>query len=184
LGKLKDLESEADELDKKLAGLRRQSAVRKEERTRLKIVAPTSGTVSTSDVRELLDGRPVAQGQILLTVCRLDGPWRVELRVPESDGGRLADALAGGAELGVTFSPASDPFVDHEARLRTLPPVARSTTDEGAVLVVEADCRTGQAEYDGGEVTARIHAGSESLGSRMFGGIARVIRHRLLFRWL
>jgi hypothetical protein len=149
----------------------------------LRIVAPASGTVSTSDLRELLEGRPVTRGQILLTVCRLDGEWRLELRVPESDGGRLAGALAGSPELGVTFSPASDPFVDHQARLRTLPPVARATPDEGTVLVVEADCPPGAVPYEGGEVAARIHAGSESLGNRLFGGIARVVRHRILFRW-
>ena len=52
------------------------------------------------------------------------------------------------------------------------------------VLVVEADCEPSQAAYDGGEVVARIHAGSQSLGGRLFGGIARVVRHRILFRWL
>jgi len=184
LGEENRLNSEAAELRAKLDSVERQLTLRREEQARLTIVAPTSGTVSTADLQELLNRRPVAGGQVLLTLCRLDGPWRLELRVAESDGGLLGEGLAAQPELDVTFSSTSDPFTDHKARLQAMPLATRFTPEAGSYLVVHADCRSEQGPYDGGEVVARIHAGSESLGSRLFGGIARVIRHRILFRWI
>jgi hypothetical protein len=177
------LQAETVELTKKLEALERESAICERELAGLTIYAPTSGIVSTSNLRELLNQRPVARGQVLLTICRLDGPWRLELQAAESDGGRLAGALEARSELEVDFSRASDPFTDHRARLVAGPLVARTTPEGKTVLVVEAECESGAAPYEGGEVVARIHTGNASLGSQMFGGIGRMIRHHVLFRW-
>ena len=65
---------------------------------------------ATWNPQQLLDARPVARGQILMTVGDLRGPWHLELRIPDR---RVAHVLAArrsqGEDLKVSFIVANDP---------------------------------------------------------------------------
>lgn len=58
-----------------------------------RIVAPLTGSVVTFDLSELKN-REVRQGDKLLQVARLDGPWEIEARIPEENVGHVREALA------------------------------------------------------------------------------------------
>ena len=61
--------------------------------------------VVTWELEEQLLGRPVERGQALLTVAHTDGPWRVELDLPDDRIGYLMDAEGGdqGTNLQVEY---------------------------------------------------------------------------------
>jgi hypothetical protein len=61
--------------------------------TRTKITAPLSGTVVTFDLHELMN-KEVRQGDKLLQIARLDGPWEIETHIPEAHVGHVREALA------------------------------------------------------------------------------------------
>src|SRR5690349_20740124 len=70
------LRQEAENIERELALVR-------EKQRQLKVVAPQRGQVVTWKVRDLLLQRPVVRGQGLLTLANPDGPWELELYLPE-----------------------------------------------------------------------------------------------------
>jgi multidrug efflux pump subunit AcrA (membrane-fusion protein) len=83
------LASEEVQLKHQIAGLEDQLSVLERLRSELTVKSPLAGTVLTWNTHELLDDRPVEQGQVLLTVADASGPWVLELHVPDSDAGHV-----------------------------------------------------------------------------------------------
>ena len=80
--------AEEESLKKRIEGLQRQRAILKAREEKLSVRSPIEGQVLTWDVEQLLQSRPVARGQILMTVADLEGPWVLELEIPDD---RIAD---------------------------------------------------------------------------------------------
>jgi len=57
------------------------------------VTAPLSGTVVTFDAREQLLGKTVKPGDSLLRVAQVEGPWEVELNIPEGSVGHIREGL-------------------------------------------------------------------------------------------
>ena len=79
-----------------LLGLEQQEKVLRARQEELTLRSPLTGHI-TWDVEQLLAARPVQRGQALLTVANVDGPWILELQVPDDEAGYLLDAQS---ELG------------------------------------------------------------------------------------
>src|SRR5205085_11600542 len=98
-----------------LASLERQSKLLDEQQDALTIRSPIAGRILTWDLPQLLQNRPVQRGQVLMTVAETEGPWVLELHVPEKHVGALVSARQAGdpklpdAKLPVTFVMATDP---------------------------------------------------------------------------
>jgi len=52
-------------------------------KTDLRRLSPIRGTVTTWDVKKVLNARPVVTGQVLMTIADPDGPWEIEVLMPE-----------------------------------------------------------------------------------------------------
>ena len=161
------LTAEEEELKELLRGLADQLAILKQQREALVIRSPINGQALTWNITELLATRPVERGQSLLTVADVDGPWVVELRVPDDRTGHVLSAReASKPNLDVSFAPASEPGHEFEGRIAD---VALSTeVDETAgptVLVTVAfDREDVTGLRPGATVLAKIHCGRRSLG--------------------
>ena len=129
--------------------------------------SPLDGQALTWNLQELLDARPVQRGQALLTVADLDGPWELELHVPDHRAGHvLAAREALRADLDVSFALAAEPGTVYQGHIED---VALSTeldeADGATVLVTVAfDRDEVQGLRPGATVMARIHCGRRSLG--------------------
>jgi hypothetical protein len=86
------LSSQLAQLRQRLLNLNAQWALLEEKRKELTVYAPSDGQVVTWDVRNLLMLRPVQRGQKLLQIADTEGPWEVELLVPEDQMGHLVRA--------------------------------------------------------------------------------------------
>src|SRR5262249_48634959 len=76
---------------------------------RTPVLAPLAGKVVTFDAQEQLLGKTVKPGDALLRVARVQGPWEIELFIPEERVGPVREGLAARAELDVQLLLASHP---------------------------------------------------------------------------
>ncbi len=162
--------SEEEQLKQQIAGLENQLSVLQQMRNELTVKSPLAGIVLTWNTHELLDDRPVEQGQVLMTVADASGPWVLELHVPDGDAGHVLAGQRNSTNdlpvaLPVTFLLASDPAVTHRGQLQRL---AMATDTSGGAAAAEAiaaiDGPLPAAARAGGRVTARIHCGRRSVG--------------------
>jgi len=83
------LAGQAAELKQKLKTLDAQLVLQKAKQAELQIKSPLDGEVITWDLRNRLIHRPVQRGQALLRVADPDGPWQLEVHMPENHMGHV-----------------------------------------------------------------------------------------------
>jgi len=161
------LTAEEEELKTRVRGLEEQYKIVRQQQSKLEVRSPIEGQVLTWDLEKLLEARPVQRGQILMTVARLEGPWILELQVPDD---RIAYVMAAqeefGPELAVSFVLATDPGVTYRGRIEKVgvrTEIAES--DESIVPVSVSIDRDEIPELvPGATVVARIDCGRRSIG--------------------
>jgi len=145
-----------------LASLERQSKLLDEQQEALTVRSPIAGRILTWDLPQLLQSRPVLRGQVLMTVADTEGPWVLELHVPEKRVGALTSARQpGDVKLPVTFVLATDPGRTHSSHVDDVAAaVEPDRSDEPAVLVTVAVNREElNNPRPGAGVTGRVSCG-------------------------
>jgi multidrug efflux pump subunit AcrA (membrane-fusion protein) len=178
------LTAEEEEVQELLNSLTEQNAVLKEQRDDLLVRSPLTGQVITWNVRQLLEGRPVQRGQVLLQVADLTGPWVLEIEVPDDRIGHVLDAereLKPG--LDVSFMLATEPGVSYRG---TIEKVAMSTDvrppEKANVLVtVRIDREQIPRLRPGATAASHIHCGRRSIGYVWFHTLWETIQKKVLF---
>jgi len=173
----KELESQLAAIDQQLAILQRQLDL-------LMVASPMDGHVQTWDVKQLLQSRPVVRGQVLMTIAHVDGPWIVELEIPDHHIGHVYQAVEeAGTELDVDFILKTDPDVRYAGRLREI--AARSTPQEQgdayvrAVVAIDRDAIA--QTRSGAEVVAHIHCGRAPIGYVWLHDLIDAVKTWVLF---
>jgi len=164
---LHQLTADEEELKKLLEGLREQHAILEAQRGELTVRSPLDGQTLTWNLRELLEARPVQRGQTLLTVADLDGPWELELYLPDYRAGHILAARAQqGAELDVSFALTSEPGTVYRGKITDMALSTRfDEKSEPTVLVtVGLDRKEVEGLRPGATVIAQIHCGRRSIG--------------------
>jgi len=171
-GELLELRQEAQNVERELALLR-------EKQRQLTIAAPQRGQVVTWKVRDLLLQRPVSRGQALLTLADPEGPWELELYLPER---RLMHA-ANVAD--VTFALSSHPGQTFHGRVIEIEKTAEVRGDEGNTVLVRVAVEQQELPplHDQTTVTAKLNCGRTSVGYAWFCDLIETVRTKILF-WL
>lgn len=174
-------------------GLKSQTEMLERQLAKLTIRAPNAGVVATFRIDQLLTHRPVRRGDLLVEVMEVDGPWRLELEVPEHRLGHLARAVASSAVESSgsgTIKPAG-PLVDFVlatatdrkwlAHLDQVAARSNLSETEGDIVEVTAALAADQVpdRRIGADVTARIHCGPSKLGYVLFGDVVEFVRRRI-----
>lgn len=184
-GEITRLTAEEEQLKIAIDGLHRQEDILAERHRQFEVVAPIDGRVITWDVPRLLEARPVVQGQILMTVADLEGPWVVELRVPDDRVGHVVQRRRDGdGRLAVSFIIATDPSVTHHGELAEL--ALASDVDQHGPPFVPATATVTERlpagkRHPGATVVAKIHCGRRSVLYVWSRGVVDLVRARLLF---
>ncbi|MFO0897152.1 MAG: HlyD family efflux transporter periplasmic adaptor subunit [Pirellulales bacterium] len=167
--------AEEEEVKSSLAMLEQQLAILRRQEQELTLRAPIAGEVLTWRPDQLLAGRPVERGQLLLRVADVAGPWIVEARVPQDYAGDLQAArVASAGELPVTFALLTDPTQNFRGRLVDLANVVElDAEDEPAVELAVAIDEPPPAPRAGAGVLARIECGPRPWGYVLFHDAAR-----------
>jgi len=189
-----------DEQRKQLAGqvaqltavrrsLEQQLELLKEKAAQLHVASPIKGQVVTWQAQERLILRPVQRGQVLLTVANPDGPWNLELHVPEDKMGYVAQAARDAKQpLKVNYILATNPGAQRQGTVAEIHTTAELRGDEGNTVLVKSNLtkdgqELSQAERrPGASVTAKINCGRRSLGYVWFHDVWNFVQSKVLFR--
>ncbi len=162
-----ELAAEEEELKEQLKGLAAQEEILAEQRQALTLGSPIAGQAITWNLEQLLAARPVERGQALLTVADLDGPWVLQLHVPDDRAGHvLAVRNELQNDLAVTFKLASDPAHEYQGRITDVALATEMDEAQDATLRVTVDFPQHDvpALRPGATAIAKIHCGRRSLG--------------------
>ncbi|MEM7479455.1 MAG: efflux RND transporter periplasmic adaptor subunit, partial [Planctomycetota bacterium] len=148
--------AEQDRIEAELAQLRIESAtldqqllLLNETQKSLEITALGAGKVSTWDLSNRLRNRPVETGKALLSTYDPDGPWQLELAIPNNRVGLVMATMKTHKQgAAVRFSLVSDPEQTLEARLEKLASQVVPRNMEDYVL-------HGHASFDAAELPIR-----------------------------
>lgn len=187
------LAGELVEFRQEAENVRRELELFTEKQTRLRVLAAEAGQVVTWEVQSSLLRRPVQRGQVLMTLANPDGPWELELYVPEK---RLRHILAaqeqvegetteGRPTLDVTFMLSSHPGEEFHGRVVEIEQSAEVRGEEGNTILVrvEVDRDSLPHLHDQTTVTAKLYCGRRSLGYTWFCDLIETVQSKVLF-WL
>lgn len=183
---LEKLSAEEKELEVSLASLQAQLAVLRQQQTDLTVKSPIDGEILTWEAARVLESRPVRRGDLLVEVADVDGPWILEIRVPDQNIGYVNDArLDPEQTLSVSFILATDPETTRYGTVRDVASDTRSYGDAGptVLVTVEIDRRDIPENQlrPGATVIPRIHTGQKPIGFVWFHELIHTVRTRLLF---
>jgi hypothetical protein len=118
-----------------------------------------------------------------------DGPWELEVRMPESRMGYVSEAWkASDGKLKVDFILATHPANKLEGWVAEIEPSAEVRGDEGNTVLVRVDFDqqmlrdTFSEPKIGAGVTAKIHCGRRSIAFVWLHDLLDFIRAKILFR--
>ena len=150
------------------------------KKEKLTIYAPADGRIPNFQLRQLLEDRPVRQGDHLFDIMNDNGAWQMELLLQEKRMGHIlraqreATATNKSIELPGRFTMATQPDAKFECHLTKV--ATRSTTDTelGTVFEMNAVANEGQTLPEkriGAEVTVKIYCGQSTLFYWCFGDV-------------
>ena len=178
--------AEAAELEKLLQSLQEQLDIQMQRKGQLRVESPIDGEVITWNLEDRLKDRPVMNGQTLMKVAQLDGPWRLELSLPDRRIAHLLRAQAAAAEpLEVSFIVASDPGTKYQGRVVEVANATRVDPTQGQhlLVVVEIDEANIDGRRAGTEVQAKVDCGRRSIAYVWFHDLIEFVQSRILFRF-
>ena len=180
------LSAEEETIEQKLASLAERQRLLDGEIDGLTIRSPRAGRVLTWQVDDLLEGRPVERGQVLLQVADTTAGWEIHLDVPDRKFGYVQRAIDD-QQLNVEYTLAADEQELRSAQLISIADRAQETTDAMGnttttiELVTIPDDDSPHDELQtaalrpGSQVRGRLDCGDRSLGYILFHGLTRII---------
>ncbi|MFO0944453.1 MAG: HlyD family efflux transporter periplasmic adaptor subunit [Planctomycetota bacterium] len=173
-------------------GLQQQIALQRARMQDLGVVSPIRGRVMDWKPKEKLLNRPVQQGDPLLEVADVEGPWILEVQFPESAVTHIARAKQerGSEDLDVTFVLSSSPDKTYHGKLLEVSTQAQPVEQENIVeakIVLDEDEDLRRMIYEGGklptglEVRAKVNCGPHALGYVLFREVIDFVREYVFF---
>jgi multidrug efflux pump subunit AcrA (membrane-fusion protein) len=179
-------ESEQLKLQSQLDSLKQQLELYKIKKAQLNITSPIDGQMVTWDAQQTLMGRPVQQGNALMTVVNPNGDWELEIQMPESRMGFITDAQTElGPDLRVKWITTTNPGVTHYGKVKEVHRTAEVRGEEGNTVLVRVTIDKNDApdRRNGSEVTTRIYCGRASLGYIWLHDLFTFVQ-KFLFKYL
>jgi multidrug efflux pump subunit AcrA (membrane-fusion protein) len=182
--RLSQLETSLESLEEKLKLLRKQEE-------QLKITSPIDGQVVEwkQRLQETLQGRPVTKGQTLMEVADPEGDWELEVHMPESRMGYIAQAWAdSGGKLPVEFILATHPADKLQGVVEDIESSAEVRGEEGNTVLIKVKLdqemlrETFPEPKIGAGVTAKVNCGKRSFAFVWLHDLVDFVRAKILFR--
>jgi multidrug efflux pump subunit AcrA (membrane-fusion protein) len=164
---LHQLTADEEELKELLKGLGEQHDILERQQRDLVVRGPIDGQALTWNLKQLLEARPVQRGQTLLTVADLDGPWVLELHLPDDRTGHVLaarDELK--RDLEVSFALTAEPGIVYQGRIADVALATELDETTGPTVLVTVDFDRGDVQglRPGATVIGKIHCGRRAVG--------------------
>ena len=188
-----DTDAQLETLKEQMASQKRMKLLLGKKKEMLEVNAPLGGSVITRDPQRLRD-YPVSPSQRLLTISKLDGPWELEIKIPQHKIGYIDDAIRRAEAktkddgkphlLEVTYIVTANPNVTLKGELvrisdRTFPDDQGVPHYRGVVRAL--DIENLEKLRPGAGLTASVFCGKRSLGFRCFYQVWDWIRTNAIF---
>lgn len=179
------------ETRKRLEGLEDQLLNLDKKMKHTTIDAPIDGEITTWDLEHLLKERTVQPGPRLLSIANTDGPWEIELKMPEDRMGYLGEAraelrkTAGHDKLPVTFHLATDPSQEFKGTIREIHLSAEVKAEEGNTVLCKVDFNKEELKEGlrpGADIAGKVYCGRRALGFVIFHDLANWFRKTVWFK--
>ena len=164
------LSAEEEEVKAELAGLSAQQAILEHQAAALTVKSPIAGEVLTWNPGELLTARPVARGQTLLTIAQTDGPWVLEVPLPDEQSGHVLEsfqrAQSSGKQVAVEYMLATRPGEKLRGHLEAIAESTEADRDNRPSVRLTIALDDGQQSElrPGATAVAKIDCGQRSVG--------------------
>ncbi len=180
------LETELYVVEQSVSTVRRELEIKRRQLAELLIKSPSQGLISDWQAQRQLEHRRVRLGQVLLTMVDPDGPWQLELEVPEKEIGHLLRARKGAsAALPVTFVLASAPELKFNGVIDQVHLAAEVRESQQHVVLVTVAIDKERIPKElllhGTRIQARIECGRKSIGYVLFHDVIEAAHERILF---
>jgi multidrug efflux pump subunit AcrA (membrane-fusion protein) len=189
---------EERQLQSELANLRAQQRLIEKQQGELLITSPIDGTIVAWQLDRRLSDRPVARGNLLVSVVNHAGPWMLRLTVPDQDAGPVLEAFEQQESLPVRFAVATVPNASFAA---TLDSVATATRlDESGQYVIDVTANVAEPDQEvgvqtddsllpfaredvrvGADVTAKVGCGQRTILRSWFSDVFDFVDRNVLF---
>lgn len=170
-----EFKGEYSKVQIQLAGSEEREALLKKRIDDLTMRASMAGVVTTFQLKQLLAGRQVQRGELLVELANDKKEWQLELDIEERRMGHVLTALnqSKAKTLPVEFVLATVAEETYQGQLDHI--AARTETSEELGTVVPATVQLTSEEISqrriGAEVSAKINCGKKSLGYVLFGDV-------------
>lgn len=191
------LQQDYNQAEQEATNRQAELSLLEERQTKLQRLSPIDGVVTTWDVEKVLAARPVVTGQVLMTIADPNGPWEVEVMMPEKrmrylDGAFKTQGVykldeAGQKYLDVEIILMTGPDVKHFGKLYQPAVGQRAELDPEDGAVVRMRCvPNDQAMLEisrraGARVMADVKCGKRSVAFVCFYEVIEWIRANVLF---
>ena len=185
--KLEQLAAAEQELEETIKSLEAQLAVLKRQQGELRLRSPIAGQVLTWDATQLLQNRPVRQGDRLLEVANVQGDWSLEIRIADRNIGYVNAARQElKPDLDVSFVLATDPETIYHGRVKSVATDVRSHEDIGPSVLVTVSLPHDAVPENvhlrpGATVIPHIHCGLRPIGIVWFHEFIHTLYTRVFF---
>ena len=199
-------DTDIDELDGQLAQLRKvrdslvlQQGLLAQKKAKLEVTSPIGGKVVTWEVRDLIEGRPVRQGQRLMEIADPSGTWELEIYVPEAKMGHVVEQYEKQktedpeSKLKLTFILATHPSIRLEGQVEHIDTSAEMRGEDGNTVrmrvsfpqedlkkVVDNPAKDLKV---GADVKAKIYCGRRAIGYVWFSDLFEFVQSNVFFRF-
>lgn len=182
------LQAEIQQLESDFRTMEARAEILREKLRSLMIDAPIDGQIVHWNLRQTLMGRPLLAGERLMTVVDLQGPWELELYLPERGASHVLQQARDSAEsIQVEFQLASHPGETYLGRVTHIDQRAEVHERHGnclKVLVAFEDQQVPESlRRTGTGVTAKLHCGRRPLGYVWFREVWETLQSQVLF-WI
>ncbi len=178
-------ESEINSLRTQIRSTEDELGLRMHQRELLKVLSPADGQVVNWQARQRLLGRPVRQGQHLMTIVDPETNWQIELRMPERRVAHMLRAMQESKEpLPVKFGLMSQPGVEYVGHVLNIDRQLDVHSDDGNTALVRVVFQNRDVPRDllrsGTRVTAKVECGERSIGYVMFHELMETVHTKWL----
>ena len=170
------------------------------QKSELLITAQMDGVVVSLDIRRrLVEKKPISRMQYVMEIADMEGPWQLELLMPEKRMGYISEKLRQNPDmpLRVEFVSATDSSTTYHGAVSDIHVRAEVRSDTGgpesavntvAIKVtldegVQETLGTLEALRPGATVSAKIDCGSRPLGYVLIYEVIAFVQKNILFRW-
>ncbi|MBI1249274.1 HlyD family efflux transporter periplasmic adaptor subunit [bacterium] len=180
-----NLSADQLKLTKQIENLTQQRDLLQKREDELQLTSPIDGQVLDWEVDEILAGRPVSRGELLMKVADVDGPWVLELELPDKRTYHVVTAQEAAKEpLPVRFQLVNEPGKTYQGQLTSTAEIVDLDEDSDqpfVPLVAQFDKAEIPHLRHGLSVVARIECGRRSVAYVWSYQLVETIRRYLFW---